>query len=190
MKSVLFALLAVLATGCATTWPESASINPQINDQPDNLLSGKQVAVSSQDTRVGTQIIKIAKKDEPVVLIPNNISPDQVLADRLKKGLTAQGASVSPQADTQLKLIVQNMQAEVTKPGMAYKTRVKLEVKLQVQKGSTGIVKTYQKSAMKESATQPDIGDIELMLNEQCAKLLNDMLNDSQIRGAIQGGAY
>ena len=82
--------------------------------------------------RVGTQIIKIAKKDEPVVLIPNNISPDQVLADRLKKGLTAQGASVSPQADTQLKLIVQNMQAEVTKPGMAYKTRVKLEVKLPI----------------------------------------------------------
>ena len=37
MKRILFALLALSLGGCATTWPESASINPQINGQPGNI---------------------------------------------------------------------------------------------------------------------------------------------------------
>lgn len=190
MKSVLFAVLAVVLAGCSTAWPENASINPQINDQPDNLLAGQSVSVSSQDVRSGHQIIKINKQGEPVVLIPNAISPDQVMADRLQKGLAAQGATIAPQGGAEVKVIVQNMLAEVTKPGLAYKTRVRMEVKLQVQKNGAGIAKTYQKSAMKESATQPDMGDIELMLNDQTSKLLNDMLSDSQVRAVIKGSNY
>lgn len=65
MKRILFALLALSLGGCATTWPETASINPQINDQPDNIYSGNAVAIDNQDTRVGSQIIKIKIKKSP-----------------------------------------------------------------------------------------------------------------------------
>ena len=70
MKSILFALLALTLGGCATTWPESASLNPQINDQPDNIYSGNTIAIDNQDTRLGSQIIKIKIKKDPEVLIP------------------------------------------------------------------------------------------------------------------------
>ena len=43
---------------------------------------------------------------------------------------------------------------------------------------------------MKESATQPDIGDIELQLNEHISSLLNEMLQDSQLRNYIKGSSY
>ena len=190
MKSILFALLALTLGGCATTWPESASLNPQINDQPDNIYSGNTIAIDNQDTRLGSQIIKIKIKKDPEVLIPNNITPGAVMADRLGKGLAAQGAQISAQGDTHLTLIVDEMQSEVTKPGLVYKSRVSLKVKLKAERNGASITKEYRKSAMKESATQPDIGDIELQLNEHISSLLNEMLQDSQLRNYIKGSSY
>ena len=190
MKRILFALLTLSLGGCATTWPESASINPQINDQPDNIYSGNAVAIDNQDTRVGSQIIKIKIKKEPVVLLANNVSPASVLADRLGKGLTAQGAQISAQGDTHLTLIVEQLQSEITKPGLVYKSRVNLQVKVKAERNGASITKEFRKSAMKESATQPDIGDIELQLNEHLSSLLEQILQDSQLRNYIKGSSY
>ena len=41
---------------------------------------------------------------------------------------------------------------------------------------------------MQETATLPDTGDLEVMLNEQIATLLNEMLGDSQVRNYIRSG--
>ena len=63
MRTLLFALLALALSGCSTTWPESASLNPIINDQPDTILpQGTRIKVDSSDARVGSQIIKIKIK--------------------------------------------------------------------------------------------------------------------------------
>ncbi len=56
MKKILFILLAMSlgssVTGCSTAWPESASINPIINDQADNILpNNTRVTVTGNDTR-------------------------------------------------------------------------------------------------------------------------------------------
>lgn len=75
MKPLLFALLALALCGCSSTWPESASLNPIINDQPDNILPQGTRIMDSNDSRVGSQIIKIKIKGEPEVLIPNNVAP-------------------------------------------------------------------------------------------------------------------
>ncbi len=189
MRSLLFALLALALSGCSTTWPESASLNPIINDQPDTILpQGTRIKVDSNDTRVGSQIIKIKLKGEPEVLIPNNVAPATLLADRLAKGYAKQGAIITNDADNHLTLGIEQLQAEVTKPGLVYKTRIAIRVKLNAEHNGSHITKEYRKSAMQETATLPDTGDIEVMLNEQIATLLNEMLGDSQVRNYIRSG--
>jgi uncharacterized lipoprotein len=191
MKRLLSALFAIALAGCANTWPETASLNPQINDQPDNVYNGQAtISVDSQDSRIGSQIIRVKIKNEPEVLIPNNVSPGTLFADRLMKGFRAQGATISSQGDTHLTVIIEQIQDEITRPGLAYKSRVAMTVKLKAERNGRIITKEYRKSAMKESATQPDIGDIELLMNEHISDLLNQMLGDSQMRTFIKGSAY
>lgn len=188
MKSALLALFALILGGCATAWPESASLNPLINDQPDHVFSGNTVSIDNQDSRTAQQIISIKRKGEHEVLIPNNITPSAVLADRLGQGLKAQGASVGNQGNTHITLIVDDLLAEVTKPGLAYKTRINLQVRLKMERNGNVLTKEFHKSASKETATQPDISDLEMQLNAQISTLLNMVLLDTQMRDMIRGG--
>ncbi len=193
MKKILFILLAMSlgssVTGCSTAWPESASINPIINDQADNILpNNTRVTVTGNDTRTGTQIIKIKLDGKPVVLIPNNVAPSTLLAERLARGFAKQGAIITSNADNQLTLTITQLQAEVTKPGFVYKSRINVKVSLKAENNGAHITKEYRQSAMQESATLPNTNEIEDMLNIQLSKLLNQILKDPQIRGYIKSG--
>ena len=77
--------------------------------------------------------------------------------------------------------------AEVSKPGLLYQTNTKVRLKLVVDNQGNTLTKEYNKGASKESATRQDIYDLEMQLNEQLTKLLDQMLADSQIRSAIKG---
>ena len=116
------------------------------------------------------------------------MAPATLLADRLAKGYAKQGAIITNDAENHLTLGIEQLQAEVTKPGLVYKTRIAIRVKLNAEHNGSHITKEYRKSAMQETATLPDTGDIEVMLNEQIATLLNEMLGDSQVRNYIRSG--
>lgn len=189
MKKFLFVLMALCLGACSTSWPENASINPIINDQADNILpNNTRITVSGNDSRSGSQIIKINLDGKPVVLIPNNVAPSTLLAERLAKGFAKQGAIITSNADNQMTLTINELQVEVTKPGFAYKSRVNIKVSLKAENNGAHITKEYRQSAMQESATLPNTHELENMLNIQIAKLLNQMLKDPQIRGYIKSG--
>lgn len=188
MKTVLFALTALLLAGCASGWPETASLNPVVNDQPDRIYGyGTSASIDSRDTRLGSQIIRIKVAGEPVVMIPNNVNPAQLMAERLAEGLGRQGLTQSGVSNVGLTLEVDELMAEVSKPGLLYQTNTKVRLKLVVDNQGNTLTKEYNKGASKESATRPDIYDLEMQLNEQLTKLLDQMLADGQIRSAIKG---
>ncbi len=188
MKTALFALAALLLSGCAASWPETASLNPVVNDQPDRIYGfGTRASFDGSDRRLGSQIIRIKLGNEPVVMIPNNVNPAQLLAERLAEGLGRQGLTQSGAANVGLTLEVHEMMAEVSKPGLLYQTNTKVRLKLVVDNQGNVLSKEYNKGASKESATRPDIYDLEMRLNEQLTQLLDQMLADTQIRSAIKG---
>lgn len=87
------------------------------------------------------QIIKIKLDGKPVVLIPNNVAPSTLLAERLARGFAKQGAIITSNADNQLTLTITQLQAEVTKPGFVYKSRVNVKVSLKAENNGAHITK-------------------------------------------------
>ncbi len=188
MKKLMLLLSVLLFVGCAASWPQKANLNPAVDDQLDGLYQpGVDVSVNGQDERAGSQIIKIALPDTPVTLIPNQVSPHVMLAERLQNGFQQQGLARGNQSNININVIVEELQATLTKPGVMFNANAKSRIKLTVSNNGNILNKEYNRASSQDSVTRPDIHDLEVLLNEQLSEIMSQALSDNQIRGAIKG---
>ena len=137
--------------------------------------------------RAGSQIIKIALPDTPVTLIPNQVSPHILLAERLQDGFLQQGLARGNQSNITISVTVEELQATLSKPGVMYNSNAKSRIKLTVTNNGNILNKEYNRASSQDSVTRPDIHDLEVLLNEQLSEIMAQALSDNQIRGAIKG---
>ncbi len=188
MKKLMLLLSVLLFVGCAASWPQKANLNPVVDDQLDGLYQpGVDVSVDGQDERAGSQIIKIALPDTPVTLIPNQVSPHVMLAERLQDGFQQQGLARGSQSNINIGVVVEELQATLTKPGVMFNANAKSRIKLTVSNNGNILTKEYNRASSQDSITRPDIHDLEVLLNEQLSEIMAQSLSDNQIRGAIKG---
>lgn len=188
MKKLMLLASALLFVGCAASWPQKANLNPVVDDQLDGLYQpGVDVSVNGQDERGGSQIIKIALPDTPVTLIPNQVSPQIMLAERLQTGFQQQGLARGNQSNININITIEELQATLTKPNVMFNANAKSRIKLTVTNNGNILNKEYNRASSQESVTRPDIHDLEVLLNEQLSEIMSQALSDNQIRGAIKG---
>jgi Uncharacterized lipoprotein len=187
MKKLMLLLSVLLFVGCAASG-HKANLNPVVDDQLDGLYQpGVDVSVDGQDERAGSQIIKIALPDTPVTLIPNQVSPHVMLAERLQDGFQQQGLARGSQSNINIGVVVEELQATLTKPGVMFNANAKSRIKLTVSNNGNILTKEYNRASSQDSVTRPDIHDLEVLLNEQLSEIMAQALSDNQIRGAIKG---
>lgn len=188
MKKIMLLLSAILFVGCAASWPQKANLNPVVDDQLDGLYQpGIDMTVDGKDERAGSQIIKIALPDSPVTLIPNQVAPQQLLAERLQDGFLQQGIARGSQSNITVNVVIEELQATLTKPGLMFNSNAKTRIKLTITNNGNILNKEYNRSSSQDSVTRPDIHDLEVLLNEQLSEIMSQALADNQIRGAIKG---
>ena len=188
MKKLMLLLSIVLFVGCAASWPQKANLNPVVDDQLDGFYQpGLDVSIDGQDERAGSQIIKIALPESPVTLIPNQVSPHVLLAERLQDGFRQQGLASGNQSNITISIVVEELQATLTKPGVMFNANAKSRIKLTVTNNGNILNKEYNRASSQDSVTRPDIHDLEVLLNEQLSEIMAQALSDNQIRGAIKG---
>ena len=188
MKKIMLLLSAILFVGCAASWPQKANLNPVVDDQLDGFYQpGLDVSIDGQDERAGSQIIKIALPESPVTLIPNQVSPHVLLAERLQDGFRQQGLASGNQSNITISIVVEELQATLTKPGVMFNANAKSRIKLTVTNNGNILNKEYNRASSQDSVTRPDIHDLEVLLNEQLSEIMAQALSDNQIRGAIKG---
>ena len=110
--------------GCAAL-ATKANLNPVVDDQLDGLYQpGVDVSVDGQDERAGSQIIKIALPDtcDPD---PDQVSPHVMLAERLQDGFLQQGLARGSQSNINIGVVVEELQATLTKPGVMFNANAK-----------------------------------------------------------------
>jgi uncharacterized lipoprotein YajG len=188
MKKLMLLLSALLFVGCAASWPQKANLNPVVDDQLDGLYQpGLDISVNGSDERNGSQIIKIALPDVAVTLIPNQVAPNVMLAERLQNGFQQQGLAQGGQSNINIGVVVEELQATLTKPGVMFNSNAKSRIKLTVSNNGNVLTKEYNRASSQDSVTRPDIHDLEVLLNEQLSEIMSQALSDNQIRGAIKG---
>lgn len=176
--------LVCLSSGCAVKQPVMANLNLAITSQPP-VYGNASAYIQGHDARAEEAVIVYLLKDQPPTMVPN-MSPPHILAtERLAGGFREQGLTYASESNVRILLDISELLVTVTKPKFLYNAEAKTRVTLKVVKGGTSLAKKYEREATKEFAQRPDISKAETMLNEQLSDIINQMLNDEDIRNAI-----
>ncbi len=190
MRRLLLMIIAVLLSGCAAAMPDRINLNPTLEDQPAGVYPpGIDIFVDSKDDRFEKHVVTYSFKNEPSIMLFNQVAPQIMLAERLTDGLSQQGLTRVGRANITVTIAIEEMMVSVTrtKSGLLYNSAAKSRLRLTVNNNGSVLTKDYSREASKETATKPDIPDLEAMLNVQLADVIEKILGDGQVREAIRG---
>lgn len=183
-KFVLF-IFALLLTGCGAKYPAIANLDLQISAQPTTIYTGSSAFIQGHDARENTEVVVYKFNDKPAVRVPNLSSPHILVTEHLADGLHEQGLIFENGSDTRILLDINELLVTVTRPKLLYTSEARSQITLKVIKGANTVTKKYSRETMHESGRRPDIKSLERMLNEQLSDIVNQILQDENIRAAI-----
>lgn len=189
MKKIIFLLTAMLLGGCATHWPEIAYINPQIIPSNQQYYSGNSVTLEGVDRREAAYVFSVKKKDQAAILVGTDRPLATILSDKLSEGLRSQGLNVGNIGSTHVQLEVLQAAVTVEEKTFTYVTRAKVSLKITADYQGNKVSKQFNASSSKEGPGQPDMAELESILNQHLGNLLQQMMSDQQVRAYIKGQA-
>ncbi|ENY73061.1 lipoprotein [Aeromonas diversa CDC 2478-85] len=187
MKKSLILMAALALGGCATSWPETAYINPQIIPANQQYYSGNSITLEGIDRREAAYVISVKKKEKAPVLVNPYAPLGQILSDKLSEGLRSQGLNVGNTGTTNLQLEVLQAAVNVEEKTFTYVTKSKVSLRATADFQGNRVSKQYNASSSKEGPGQPDMSELESTLNQQLSGLLQQVLADQQLRGYLKG---
>jgi len=190
MKRLLLMIIAVMLSGCAATLPDKINLNPILENQPAGVYPPViDIFVDSKDDRFEKHVVTYSFKNEPSIMLFNQVAPQIMLAERLTDGLSQQGLTRVGRSTITVTIAIEEMMVTVTKTksGLLYNSAARSRLRLTVNNNGSILTKDYNREASKETATKPDIPDLEAMLNVQLSDVIEKILGDGQVREAIRG---
>jgi uncharacterized lipoprotein YajG len=187
MKNIILLACFLLFAGCAKQ-PVIANLNLRIGEQPGGLYPATlSAAISGRDSRKSQDVVVYAS-DEPPTGLANIRTPQELLEEKLAEGLRSQGLRLDPASPVHLMFDIKELLVRVSRPKMLYLAEGKTFITLTVENRGTVFTKTYKREATKESARRPDLPKLEEMLNSHLADIVQQMLQDREVRNLIGRG--
>ncbi|WP_429083070.1 YajG family lipoprotein [Aeromonas bivalvium] len=187
MKSSFLLLAALLLGGCATHWPETALLNPQVIPANQQYYSGNRITMEGIDKRTAAHVFAIQQKEKAPVYIRSGQPLNTLLVERLGEGLRGQGLEVGSSGTTHLTLQVNNALVNVDEKTFTYVTKSKVSLQVMADFQGSRLTKVFNASASKEGPGEPSIADLERVLNQQLGNLIQQIMADEQLRGYLKG---
>jgi uncharacterized lipoprotein len=184
MKRLILLTCLFLLVGCAKQ-PVIANLNPRLGEQLAGIYSGGfSATISGQDVRRSKEVV-VFLNDQPATRLANVNAPLELISARLAAGLRDQGLVIEPTSPVRLKFIINELLVRVTHDKLLYSADAKTHITLTVENRGTVFTKIFKREANKDSATRPDLPDLEEMLNTQLADILHLIIQDEEIRQLI-----
>lgn len=184
MNKLLLLTCLFLLVGCAKQ-PVIANLNPRLGEQSAGIYrGGMSASISGRDARKSEEVV-IFMNDQPASRLANVIAPQDLISSRLTTGLRNQGLAIEPSSPVHLKFLINELLVRVTHEKMLYNADAKTYITLTVENRGTVFTKVFKREANKDSATRPDLPDLEGMLNTQLADIVQQIIQDEEIRQLI-----
>jgi len=188
MRKAIVLLFALLVAGCAAKLPDNAQLAVTVPTQDSGVYPvGTRAVLKGHDGRTSQAVVVFRIDGEPGVEIPNIVPVQEAVAEPVVAGFRQQGVSFEPDAPVYLEVQINELHVVVTKPGLLYVATADSRVAMTVRNGKGSFTKKYKRQTSSESATRPEVVELETMLNEQLADIVAQILQDSEIRQMIRG---
>jgi uncharacterized lipoprotein len=187
MKKIFLLALTILLTGCGAQYPLTTNLNLPPRSQPMGIYANTlSAALTGHDARKDSAVVVYQIKDKSKIEIPNEVAPHVLVAERLADGLQKQGLSFHTDAPVRIRLDVNELVAMVTRTKILYTSAARSQLTLTIKTSAITFTKTYSRQANRDSATRPPVKDLEKMLNGQLTDIVNQILQDAEIRDTIR----
>ena len=187
MKKSLLLLAALVLGGCATHWPESALLNPQVIPSNQQYYSGNRITMEGVDKREAAYVFSIKYKEKAPVLVNSERPLNLLMAERLAEGLRSQGLEVGNSGTTNLTLVISNAAVNVEEKTFTYVTKSRVSLQVIADFQGNRLTKQFNMSSSKESPSEPGMADLESTLNLQLGSALQQIMADEALRGYLKG---
>ena len=187
MKKSLLLLAALMLGGCATHWPETAMLNPQVIPANQQVYSGNRITMEGVDKREAAYVFFIKYKEKAPVLVNSERPLNLLMAERLAEGLRSQGLEVGNSGTTNLTLVISNAAVNVEEKTFTYVTKSRVSLQVIADFQGNRLTKQFNMSSSKESPSEPSMADLESTLNLQLGSVLQQIMADDALRGYLKG---
>ena len=187
MKKSLLLLAALILGGCATHWPETALLNPQIVPANQHYYSGNRITLEGVDKREAAYVFSIKHKEKATVLVNSEQPLNLLLTERLAEGLRSQGLEVGNSGTTNLTLAVTTAAINVEEKTFTYVTKSKVSLQVLADFQGNKLTKQFNMTSSKEGPNEPDMAELESILNQQLGSVLQQIMADDVLRGYLKG---
>ena len=187
MKKSLLLLAALMLGGCATHWPETAMLNPQVIPANQQVYSGNRITMEGVDKREAAYVFSIKYKEKAPVLVNSERPLNLLMAERLAEGLRSQGLEVGNSGTTNLTLVISNAAVNVEEKTFTYVTKSRVSLQVIADFQGNRLTKQCNMSSSKESPSEPGMADLESTLNLQLGSALQQIMADEALRGYLKG---
>jgi uncharacterized lipoprotein len=185
MKSYLL-LLPLLLAGCSANYPITSDLTLVVSSQPTGIYrDGTTAALTGHDARANSAVIIYRLKGEPEIEIPNQTAVHLVVTEQLADGLKEQGVVFASASPVRIRLDIKELLVTVTRPQLLYRATAKSHLSLTIKNKGMSLTRTYNREANRESVTKPPVKDLEAMVNDQLSNIIEQILQDEEIRTTI-----
>ncbi len=189
IKTITATTLLVLLTACANK-PSHVVIAPDLSiaksTTNQNLYQNKQASISISDLRSAQHVVQILRKDEAAEVYssqqPLNNVIEQTLATEFKK----QGLTINAQANNAIEIIIDNALISVQQEMVKYQVNNELVIRVKINNGTQTLTNTFKARGTSEGPLNADIAVLERDFNQQLAKLLAQVISNTEIQNFIK----
>lgn len=186
MKKYFLLVFALLFSGCSAQYPATSNLSLEVGNQPYGIYDiNTSAALKGHDARLDTAVVIYHLKGKSPVRIPNHEPPHKLVTDQLAAGLQEQGLVFESGSSVRILVDLNDLVAIVTRANIIYSATAKSNLTLTIKNKDTSLIKTYNRQANRDSAGKPSVQDLEEMLNDQLNDIVNQILQDEEVRGAI-----
>ena len=186
MNKHLLLLFALLLAGCSAKYPTATNLSLPVSRQPaDMFREGTSAFLAGHDARTNSAVAIYQLKGEPLIEIPNRIAPHILVTEQLAGGLKEQGLVFASDSPVRIRLDINELLVTVTRPQLLYRATASSRLTLTVKNQGMSLTKTFDREANRESVTRPPVADLEQMVNGQLTDIINQILQDEEIRATI-----
>lgn len=188
MKPYLSLLLPLLLLGGCASMPKEVVLAPTLIPQQYSPEALSTVDLDVVDNRPQRHLLQIQQGEEKRKLLSANRSPGKLLNQTISEGLSQQGFRLTPTAEVVMTVEIEKMLINLNQEVVKYQAENDIALKVIVKHHGKTLTKRFASKGESHGPLKADVTVLERLFNEQLGQLINQLLNDSQIKEYLTKG--
>lgn len=155
---------------------------------PRHIYShGTSATLNGRDSRKESTVVHYQLGGRVEEKIDNLTAPHILIEEQLEKGYIEQGLLISGNSPVHIEFDLKELLVSVTRVKLLYRAKARSRLIVTIKHEGVTLTRSFDRETSRDSLTRPQVGHLELLLEEQLADIVYQILGDQQVQNTIKG---